>query len=496
MAVEVLVPKLGLTMTEGTINEWLVAAGDEIAVGQPIMTMATDKVDVEVEAEAAGIFHPAVPAGSALPPGALIAWLLEPGEVPPADAAEVARAGAAATHTAIPAAELQPVVAASTTEVTTTAAGATSADVAGAAPVSLTADGRLMASPNARRIAKDNGVDVTTIRGTGPGGRIVSEDVEALVAEIVAATAAPTAPADGNGPVDGPVDRQVNGQNSGHGATPLVRKLAGELGVDLADVSPTGPGGKVTRSDVLRAADKLGVVPAARTATPPAQQLTGLRGAIARNMMASLHETAQLTLGHEADVTALVATRAALKAENAASGRRTPTVSDFVVRAAALALREHPRMNSSLQDGRIVSGEHINVGVAVALDDGLVVPVLREADSGSLYDLSERTAALAGAARAGKLGLPQLEGATFAVSSLGTSGIDFFTPIINPGNAGILGVGRIRDGVKWEGERPVRTSVITLSLTFDHRLVDGAPAAAYLLSVSELLSRPLGLLAG
>jgi pyruvate dehydrogenase E2 component (dihydrolipoamide acetyltransferase) len=297
---------------------------------------------------------------------------------------------------------------------------------------------------------------------------------------------------------------------TGPRVTPLVRKLAAELGVDLADVTPSGPDGKLTRSDVQRAAARLseplvaGPAPLAAAAAdlglagaePSSRPMTAIRNAIARNMTASLQEMAQLTLGHEADVTSLVATRAALKAEYAASGRRTPTITDFVVKAAALALRAHPTMNSALRDGRIESPGRIDVGVAVAIEDGLLVPVVRNADRRTIADISADTSRLAAAGRAGKLSLPEMEGATFVVSSLGTAGIDFFTPIVNPGNAGILGVGRIRDGVRWEGETPKRTAVMTLSLTFDHRVIDGAPAANYLLAVAELLSRPLSLLAG
>ena len=291
--------------------------------------------------------------------------------------------------------------------------------------------------------------------------------------------------------------------NGGPRVTPLVRKLAAELGVDLADVTASGPDGKLTRSDVQRAAARLSepvsatsTAPRTTAAQPSSRPMTAIRKAIARNMTASLQEMAQLTLGHEADVTALVATRAALKAEYATAGRRPPTINDFVVKAAALALREHPTMNSTLVDGRIESPGRIDVGVAVAIDDGLLVPVVRDADSRSVGDIAADTSRLAAAGRAGKLSLPDLEGATFVVSSLGTAGIDFFTPVINPGNAGILGVGRIRDGVRWEGDTPRRTDVITLSLTFDHRVIDGAPAANYLLAVAELLARPLSLLAG
>jgi len=138
----------------------------------------------------------------------------------------------------------------------------------------------------------------------------------------------------------------------------------------------------------------------------------------------------------------------------------------------------------------------VHVGVAVAVPDGLLVPVVRDADRRQLVSIAEETRALATAARDGKLTLAQLEGATFVVSSLGSYGVDFFTPVVNPGNTGILGVGRVRDGVRWEGDTPVRTSVLTLSLSFDHRAVDGAPAAEFLTTVSDLLARPLLLLAG
>ncbi|MGY1815319.1 dihydrolipoamide acetyltransferase family protein [Blastococcus sp. SYSU D00820] len=462
MAVEILVPKLGLTMTEGIVDQWLVEPGVTVRVGDPLLTLSTDKVDVEVEAEAEGVFHPGVPAGSSLPPGAVIGWLLAEGEQPPTGAG--AAPPAAAEAAAPPVAEPGAVVPAAP------AADAPSPD--GTAP-----DGRLRVSPNARRVARELGVDLAGLTGTGPGGRIVSEDVEEAAAAAAAAlpAAPPAAP--------------VNGSRT----SPLVRKLAAQLGVDLTAVVGTGPDGRVTKTDVHLAARP---APAAQPAAAAGGGLTGLRGAIARNMVTSLREMAQLTLGHEADVSALVAARAALKAEDAGSGRRTPTISDFVVRAAALALRDHPTMNATLRDGRIEPNDTIDVGLAVAIEGGLVVPVLRQADQGSLRTLSETAAELAATARAGKLTLPQLEGATFAVSSLGTAGIDFFTPIINPGNVGILGVGRIRDGVRWEGETPRRSSVMTLSLTFDHRVIDGAPAAEYLLQVADLLSRPLGLLAG
>jgi pyruvate dehydrogenase E2 component (dihydrolipoamide acetyltransferase) len=320
----------------------------------------------------------------------------------------------------------------------------------------------MLASPLARRVARELGIDLAAVNGTGPGGRIVEADVRE--ADI-------TAP---------PV-------------SPLVRRDAATLGVDLAPVRGSGAGGRVTRDDVRNAASRAG----AAAAGPGVIALSGMRGAIASRMVASLHDMAQLTHGFEVSMDAVVALRDQLKRDWTARGGLVPSLNDFVVLAAALALRAHPRLNATVVGDEIHLLSSIDVGMAVALPEGLVVPVIRNADQLSLEQLAARTRELAQAARAGRLALADLEGATFAVTSLGTYGVDFFTPVINPGNVAILGVGRLRDGVRWlDDDRPVRTRVLTLSLTFDHRAVDGAPAAEYLQTVAEVLARPLTLLSG
>jgi pyruvate dehydrogenase E2 component (dihydrolipoamide acetyltransferase) len=192
---------------------------------------------------------------------------------------------------------------------------------------------------------------------------------------------------------------------------------------------------------------------------------------------------------------AAAALRAELKEQWQQAGMPVPTITDLVVRAAALALREHPRLNASIHEGAIHVQPEINVGLAVALEDGLMVPVLKRADQLPLSAIAAQSRRLAQDVRAGRVALPDLEGGTFTVSTLGSFGIDFFTPVITPGQVAILGVGRLRDSVRWEGTMPVRTQVLTLSLTFDHRAVDGAPAAEYLRSVVSRLARPLSLLA-
>jgi len=450
MAIEVLLPKLGLTMETGLIEEWLVSAGTLVQPGEPLMRLATDKVEVDVEAEAAGLFHPAVAQGSELPPGALVGWLLAEGEAVPATSAAAPSAPTAAPHPA------EPVVAAEPGALT---------------PPTQT--GRQFVSPNARRVARERGVDVTQLRGTGPGGRVITADViDALEQPAVAASAAQ---AQGPGVV-----------------SPLVRRDAVAAGVDLGAV-PAGPGGKIRRADVIAAAARQGAAPPGL----PAQviPLTGMRGVIASRMHASLQEMAQLTLGTDATMDAAVDLRARLKEQWSAAGIAVPTITDFIVRAAALALVRHPRLNASVQEQSILVQSDINVGIAVALDDGLIVPVVKNADQLPLSSIAAETKRLAAGSRTGKLALPDLEGGTFTVSTLGSFGIDFFTPVITPGQVAILGVGRLRESVRWDGATPVRTQVLTLSLTFDHRAVDGAPAADYLRAVVDQLQNPLSLLA-
>ena len=447
MAVEVLLPKLGLTMETGLIEEWLVPPGTPVKPGDLLLRLATDKVDVEVEAEGAGLFHPAVDSGVELPPGALIGWLLEAGEEVPSGAAALE-----APPPPVPA-ETRPTVVGE--------------------PGALTPTGRLFASPNARRVARERGVDVAQLNGTGPGGRIITADV-------LETAAAPGVP--------GPAPKVVS---------PLVRRDAAAAGVDLGTVVATGPGGKVLRSDVLTAAARQLPVDAAAPAAAAAEviPLTGMRGVIASRMHASLQEMAQLTLGTEAEMDAAVALRAQLKEQWSQAGIPVPTITDLVIRAAALALREHPRLNASVDDNAIHVQSEINVGIAVALEEGLIVPVVKRADQLPLSAIAAESRRFAQDARSGRLALPDLEGGTFTVSTLGTFGIDFFTPVITPGQVAILGVGRLRDSVRWEGATPVRTQVLTLSITFDHRAVDGAPAADYLRSVVSRLANPLSLLA-
>lgn len=459
MAIEIRLPKLGLTMEEGTVDEWLLEDGARVTVGMPLLRLATDKIDVDVEAEGDGILHRAVGNGTTMEPGAVLGWLLADGEAPPSGAAPAAAA------TSAPAAAVVEEVAVITT------VGARDDDEVSSA------DGRVFISPNAKRVAAELRVDLSTVRGSGPGGRIVSEDVEE------AAARAPQA----SGPA------KV--------ASPLARRDARDAGIDPSAIST--PTGYVSRGDVRAAASTpqasaaAAIVPTTSAPSAYVQEtasiipMKGMRGTIAARMQQSLTEMAQLTHGFEVRMDAVVALRATMKEQYADLGVPVPSLNDFVVRAAALALRQHPILNATIIDKEIHLLSRIHMGLAVAVPNGLMVPIIRDADLLSLPELARSTRDLADRCREGTIGLDELEGGTFAVTSLGTYGVDMFTPVINPGNVGILGVGRLRDSGMWESDAWVRTQVLTLSLTFDHRAVDGAPAAEYLQTMAELLARPL-----
>ena len=452
MAIEILLPKLGLTMEEGTVEEWLVDEGAVVTVGMPLLRLATDKIDVDVEAEADGILARSVSGGTSLEVGAVLGWLLVEGEVAP-----------------------------STIDLDSspdTQSSAVANDNAG-----LT-QGRAFVSPNARRVAHELQLDLATVSGTGPCGRIVSEDVVEAAALI---------------------PQDANTVRPGKIISPLARRDARDAGIDTEDISTDD--GVVRRSDVRGAAasspqsaaaaalvttsDSRSVSQFAGVETTSIIPMKGMRGTIAARMQQSLTEMAQLTHGFEVSMDSVVQLRSEMKEQYVALGVAVPSLNDFVVRAAALALRQHPILNATIIDKEIHLLGRINMGLAVAVPGGLMVPVIHDADQLSLPQLARATRDVAERCRSGSISLDELDGATFAVTSLGTYGVDFFTPVINPGNVGILGVGRLRDSGKWEGENFVRTQVLTLSLTFDHRAVDGAPAAEYLQTIAQLLDRPL-----
>jgi pyruvate dehydrogenase E2 component (dihydrolipoamide acetyltransferase) len=387
--VEVVMPKFGLTMQEGTIQQWFKAEGERIAAGEPLYEVETEKVLYEVEAPADGV----------------VAKLLYPVETTVACARVVA------------------VIA-----------------VAGEDPAAVAA--RYAAQPAER---------------TGAGGR------------AAASGAAPR-------PAPAPPPQAV--RTGAIVATPAARKLAKEQGLDLATLAGTGPGGRITREDVESA---LAAGAAAAQHAPGGIPLRGMRRTIAERMWKSLQSTAQLTVTAEADVTALVERRAQLAAQS------NVTYTDMLIESVAAALRDHPRLRVTAEGETIQPHEEIHIGIAVAVDDGLIVPVIRDADRKSLAEIATASRALAERARNGTLGVEEVSGGTFTITNLGMYGVDAFTPILHLPQVAILGVGRIvQKPAVYEGQIAIR-SMMTLSLTFDHRIVDGAPAAAFLHDVVERL---------
>jgi len=379
-------PKLGMIMTEGVVVQWLISPGNRVEKGQPLVEIMSDKLVYEVEAPDSGLVHPLVEEGGVVPVEVPIGYLLEEGEELPADAVSPPAEAVAPSSTHAPP---QP-----------------------PAPPPASEGGQIRASPAARRLARDLGVDLSQIVGSGPGGRIVEDDVRRF-AEKQAAPLAPT-------------------------GTPLE------------------------------------VIP-----------LRGSRKILAQRMRRSLQESAQFTLSLEVDLTEAEMLRQRLFR---GGERSRVTHTDLIVKAVAEALKRHPRLNSSLVVDEVwVQGE-INIGVAVALDDGVVVPVVRQADEKNLLEIAQITADLTRRARYARLSPDETAGATFTVSMLGL--VDSFTPILGPGQVAILGVGRVaQKPVVHRGEVAVRT-MASLSLTVDHQVIDGAPAVAFLRRLKRLLETP------
>lgn len=431
MATQVLVPPLGTNVDTVTLVTWYKAEGDAVAAGEPLFAVETDKATLDVEAPAAGTLRGVSAAeGDDVPSLSCIAWIAAEGEALPdgartdTDEHVPARTGASPSPSS-PAHPLTP------------------------SPLHpLTPK----ASPWARTLAAERGIDWTLLQGTGPQGAVVGRDVEA-------AAQAGRRPA----------------------PTPLAARVAQERGIDLAGVGGTGASGRVTRDDVLRAV--AGSEPASDIVETFA--LTGVRGKIAERMMRGSHETAPVTLTAEVDATALVARRKALQA----AGLKV-SFNDLLVCILARALGEQPRLNAVYQGDRAVVRRSVDIALAVDTDRGLLAPVLRGAERLTLAQVAEGSAALIARARSGQAGPDELKGGTFTLTNLGMFGIDAFTPIINHPECAILGVGRIKPTPWVVGDCIGIRQALWLSLTFDHRLVDGGPAARFLQSVVRGIEAP------
>ena len=469
MPKEIYLVKVGMSMTEGMVSEWFIPDGGQVKKGELVYALETEKVNLDVDAEYDGTVKHLVEPGVTLQPGDVVGYLFEAGEEVPETLSPLG--GSAAAEVSEPDSEPPPSVAPATT-------GALENSSASVTSI----DGRIKSSPAARRLAKELGVDYMQVEGTGPGGRIIEADVQAASQTSTTVSSTPAVIAAAPEPK----------------ASPLAKRLASERGIDLRGIRATGPGGRIVQSDVENAA-VVGAQPKVPSASvtsigagPRAGEkvaVKGMRKTIAARMHHSLQESAQLTMDMEVNMEDTVKMRTSLVDEWANEGIK-PTYTDIVIKAVAKALLAHPMMNSQFLGNEIALMTEINVGMAVALPEGLVVPVVRNVDQLTIKELAQETSRLAVAARDGTLGLDDYAGGTFTVTALGMYGVDSFTPIINEPQSGIMGVNRIFDGVEWDGEKPVKTKKMNLSLTWDHRAVDGAPAAEYLVEVRDLLQSP------
>ncbi len=447
MAVELKMLQMDQTMTKGKIGKWLVKEGDTVTEGQPLLEIETDKVVHEQESPTDGIIAQILAEeGTNVPVNAILAVIGAPGE-------EVARIE---TDTA-PEQQVQ-------------------AKPEQLKPTPSPIGDAPKASPAARQLAEKLAIDLTEVKPSGPGGRILEDDVQRYI--------------DLRGPVPSSETTRLK-------ASPLARRLAKEQGVDLTSLAGSGPDGRIVRDDVLQVASTTPEMPTVET--PAIQQtaevitMDGIRGIIAERMTLSVQTNASVTLHTEVDATGLVELRGMLN-DKLQAREVNITYTDLLVKVVANALGEHPRLNATLTDEGIHLLPEINIGVAVALEDGLVVPVVRGADKTRLSEISGQVKDFAERARSNQLTPRELQGGTFTITNLGNFGIDAFTPIINPPESAILGVGRIlKKPVVHEDEIVIR-SLLTLSLTFDHRVVDGAPAAQFLQTVSGYIQDPYLLL--
>ncbi|WJX02720.1 dihydrolipoamide acetyltransferase family protein [Bacillus cereus] len=398
MAVEVVMPKLGMAMKEGIITSWNIKAGDNVAKGELIASINSEKIETEIEAPADGtVLDIAVSEDEGVPPGTVICYIGKPNE-----------------------------------------------------KVEMQESTHVIEE-------KTFNIEVQNVQNQEPNGKEVAKQRIKI--------------------------------------SPVAKKIAKSENFDIKVLVGTGPGGRITKADVLKALEVRGIVPEiSEQEESNVIPVTGMRKAIANRMHASLQNSAQLTLTMKVDVTDLVALHKEIAKVVQKRYDNKLTITDFVSRAAVLALGEHKEMNSAYIDDAIHQFEHVHLGMAVALEKGLIVPAIRFANNLSLVELSKEIKNVAQKARAGSLSSDDMHGTTFTISNLGSFGIEYFTPVLNTPETGILGIGAIEHVPVYKGKKLKKGSMLPLSLTFDHRVLDGAPAAAFLRTIKHYLEEPITIL--
>ena len=432
MATEIKMPRFGMTMKQGKLAKWFKQEGDTVEKGDSLFEVETEKITNTVQSVASGIlFQIVIQVGETVPVGAVLAVVADARETP--ERIEGIKVG-----------EVEDVEAAP--------AGKTAPAKAEEAPAETK---YVLASPAAKRLAKELGVDLASVPGTGKEGRVTEDDVKKVHEE-------------------GPPAPKI---------TPVAAEMARQAGLDLSTIVGTGEGGKITKEDV-------GFAVSAPAAPPKSLPFSGMRRAIADNMHASLQNSAQLTLMTEVDVTETVHFRDLLREEYKKDESVRISYNDIIIYMVARVLKRFPYMNSTLVGEEILLHDRVDIGMAVALPDGLIVPKVRDADRKGIRQIGREAREVARKAREGALSMDEVTDGTFTISNMSMLGVDGFTPIINPPEVAILGVGRVieKPGVK-NGQIEVR-SYMALSLTIDHRVVDGAPGGEFLQFLARHLEQP------
>ncbi|MBU8726215.1 MULTISPECIES: dihydrolipoamide acetyltransferase family protein [Bacillus] len=375
MAVEVVMPKLGMSMKEGTVSVWNKEVGETVNKGESIASINSEKIEMEIESPAEGtILDIKVPEGEGVPPGTVICYI-------------------------------------------------------------------------------------------GEGNEQVKEKKER--------------------------DIQPKPKKERKKISPVARKMANSANLDIDTLVGTGPGGRITKEDVLNALPERKETKQNETEHQP---MNMMRKTIASRMMESLQTSAQLTITMKADVTKLTNLQQQLNETAIARYETKLTITDFVAKAAILSLLEHPAMNSQYHNGVVETFENVHLGIAAALDNGLAVPVIQHAERLTLIELAKSIKLYGKKAREGKLLHDEIRGSTFTITNLGAYGVEHFTPILNPPEAGILGIGTMYDTPVYREDELCKGTILPLSLTFDHRVLDGAPASAFLSTVKAHLEEPISIL--
>lgn len=487
MAEEIKMPQLGLTMTEGTVTRWFKTVGQTVAQGELLFEVATDKITNQIEATAAGtLLEIIVQEGQTAPVQALLGLVGAPGE----SVATANPPAATAQPTAIP-------------EGTAAQAGK---PAAAAASAQTETGGWVKASPAARKLAAEMKIDLSKVTATGLDGMVVEADVfgfgwikaspaarkAARDRGIDLASVVPTGP---NGRI---VERDIlqfaEGRPAQVKASPLAAKLASDLGVELAGIVKEG---RIMKEDVLASVSagkpaEPAAIPAAAASPVKTKPLAGMRKVIADRMQQSWTTAPHVHLTVEVDMTKALA----LKEHLAKASGQKASVTEIIIKCAAQVLQEMPTVNASIVGNQVVYHESAAVGVAVSLDEGLIVPVIRNAEKKTLREIRDAVVDLGARARAGKLLPDEISGGTFTVTNLGMFGTDHFTPIINPPESAILAVCRTVEKPVAENGQVVIRPMCNCVLGFDHRLIDGAVAAKYMARFRELMEYPLLLLVG